>query len=214
MRAHILYVDIIQTESPNKNKFNSSFFLLCLKRTIHDDLTMNSNTVKTRCLKFSLRMNKLKQRYFRTVRRRFGKNVNISGCEQQGCSVINGCGDSASSCRTLEATGSAVGSGGGDSGTGGVQPAGQTQSSTHATSAPAVQQRPSSISTCLGSCCAESAKKVDCISNVKLKSWIIETECRLNETLMIRLKKREPKYYVLCITYLLRLAIYISYPYY
>jgi len=28
MRAHILYVDIIQTEPPDKNKFNSSFFLL------------------------------------------------------------------------------------------------------------------------------------------------------------------------------------------
>jgi len=103
------------------------------------------------------------------------KNVNILGCEQQqGCSVVDGCGDSAPSCRTLETTGSA--GSGGDSGTGSVQTQGQTQSSTHVTSAPVVQQlqQPSSISACVASCCAESAKKVDCIFNMKLKLRIID----------------------------------------
>ncbi|TGZ37344.1 Solute carrier family 35 member F3 [Temnothorax longispinosus] len=88
--------------------------------------------------------------------------LHASGCEQQqGCSVADG--DSASSCRTLETTTrSAVGSGGGDSGTGGIQPTGQT----HMASTPVAQHphQPSSISACFASCCAESAKKSDKIS--------------------------------------------------
>ncbi|KAL0112357.1 hypothetical protein PUN28_011999 [Cardiocondyla obscurior] len=105
--------------------------------------------------------------------------LHTSGCEQQqGCSVIDGCGDSASSCRTLETTGSA-GGGGGDSG---VQPTGQTQSSTHLTSASVVQQaqHPSSFSTCLASCCAESAKKIYfgvCVTICVTASWVGATHC-------------------------------------
>lgn len=108
---------------------------------------------------------------------------NVPGCEQQqGCGVTDGYGDSASSCRTLETTGSAVGSGGsggggggggGGSGSGSVQtqPTGQSQTSTHVTPTPTPiaqqsqqpqqPQRPSSLSACYASCCAESAKKVD-----------------------------------------------------
>lgn len=102
----------------------------------------------------------------------------ISGCEQQqGCTVADGRNDSASSCRTLETTGSAVGSGGGggsggDSGTGSVQAqsTAQTRSSIHVTPTPTpVVQRPSSISACFASCCAESAKKVECNFILKLK---------------------------------------------
>jgi len=126
------------------------------------------------------------------MKQRFVKN-NISGCEQQqGCSIISG----DSSCRTLEATGS-VG-GGGESGIGGVQSTGQTQSSIHTTPAVQQPQQPSSISTCLASCCAESAKKVNYISNLKLKSRIInETECRLNKIT----KGRHSKYCINIIYY-------------
>ncbi|XP_011168232.1 putative thiamine transporter SLC35F3 isoform X3 [Solenopsis invicta] len=106
--------------------------------------------------------------------------LHASGCEQQqGCSVVEG--GSASSYRTLEATGSG---GGGDSGTG-VQPTGQTQSSTHVTSTPVVQQpqqpqQPSSISTCFASCCAESAKKIYfgvCVTICVTASWVGATHC-------------------------------------
>lgn len=99
----------------------------------------------------------------------------ISGCEQQqGCTIADGRGDSASSYRTLETTGSAVGSGGGgggsggDSGTGSVQfqSTAQTRSSIHLTPTPTpVVQRSSSISACFASCCAESAKKVDYLTS-------------------------------------------------
>ncbi|XP_018401770.1 PREDICTED: putative thiamine transporter SLC35F3 isoform X2 [Cyphomyrmex costatus] len=107
--------------------------------------------------------------------------LHASGCEQQqGCSVVDGCGDSAPSCRTLETTGSA--GSGGDSGTTNVQPTGQTQSSTHMTSAPVVQQpqQPSSISACVASCCAESAKKIYfgvCVTICVTASWVGATHC-------------------------------------
>ncbi|XP_018350240.1 PREDICTED: putative thiamine transporter SLC35F3 isoform X3 [Trachymyrmex septentrionalis] len=107
--------------------------------------------------------------------------LHASGCEQQqGCSVVDGCGDSAPSCRTLEATGSA--GSGGDSGTGSVQTTGQTQSSTHVTSAPIVQQSQqlSSISACVASCCAESAKKIYfgvCVTICVTASWVGATHC-------------------------------------
>ncbi|XP_029161671.1 putative thiamine transporter SLC35F3 isoform X3 [Nylanderia fulva] len=112
------------------------------------------------------------------------------GCEQQqGCTVADGRGDSGSSCRTLETTGSAVtsgggGGGGGDSGTGSVQtqPTAQTRASVHVTSTPtpAVVQRPSSISTCFASCCAESAKKIYfgvCVTICVTASWVGATHC-------------------------------------
>ncbi|XP_077268566.1 solute carrier family 35 member F3 isoform X1 [Temnothorax americanus] len=103
--------------------------------------------------------------------------LHASGCEQQqGCSVADG--DSASSCRTLEATRSAVGSGGGDSGTGGIQPTGQT----HMTSTPVAQHphQPSSSSACFASCCAESAKKIYfgvCVTICVTASWVGATHC-------------------------------------
>ncbi|XP_029161670.1 putative thiamine transporter SLC35F3 isoform X2 [Nylanderia fulva] len=113
-----------------------------------------------------------------------------AGCEQQqGCTVADGRGDSGSSCRTLETTGSAVtsgggGGGGGDSGTGSVQtqPTAQTRASVHVTSTPtpAVVQRPSSISTCFASCCAESAKKIYfgvCVTICVTASWVGATHC-------------------------------------
>ncbi|XP_011872637.1 PREDICTED: putative thiamine transporter SLC35F3 isoform X2 [Vollenhovia emeryi] len=113
--------------------------------------------------------------------------LHASGCEQQqqqGYNVADRCGDSGSSYRTLEATGSAVGSGGGggggDTGTGGLQPTGQTHSSTHVTSAPVVQQQPSSFSACLASCCAESAKKIYfgvCVTICVTASWVGATHC-------------------------------------
>ncbi|XP_011704876.1 PREDICTED: putative thiamine transporter SLC35F3 isoform X2 [Wasmannia auropunctata] len=108
--------------------------------------------------------------------------LHASGCEQQqGCSVVGG--DSASSCRTLETTGSVVGGGGGGGGdSGNVQSTGQTQSSTHVTSAPVVQQsqQPSSISACFASCCAESAKKIYfgvCVTICVTASWVGATHC-------------------------------------
>ncbi|XP_012534555.1 putative thiamine transporter SLC35F3 isoform X3 [Monomorium pharaonis] len=107
--------------------------------------------------------------------------LRASGCEQQqGCSVVEG--DSASSYRSLETTGSAVGGGGGGGGDSGVQLTGQTQSSTHVTSAPAIQQphQPSSISACLASCCAESAKKIYfgvCVTICVTASWVGATHC-------------------------------------
>jgi len=98
--------------------------------------------------------------------------LNISACEQQqGCNVTEGCGDSASSYRTLETTGSVVGNGGGGTGTVQTQSTGQTQSSAHMTSTltPIVQQpqQSSSLSVCYASCCAESAKKVLILFNLK-----------------------------------------------
>ncbi|XP_011267589.1 putative thiamine transporter SLC35F3 isoform X3 [Camponotus floridanus] len=111
------------------------------------------------------------------------------GCEQQqGCTVADGRNDSASSCRTLETTGSAVGSGGGggsggDSGTGSVQAqsTAQTRSSIHVTPTPTpVVQRPSSISACFASCCAESAKKIYfgvCVTICVTASWVGATHC-------------------------------------
>lgn len=102
------------------------------------------------------------------------QNSYISGCEQQqSCSVVDGRGDSASSCRTLETTGSVVGNGGGGgtgTGTGSVQAqsTGQAQPPTHVipASTTVIQQsqqpqQPSSLSVCYASCCAESAKKVN-----------------------------------------------------
>ncbi|KAF7379794.1 hypothetical protein HZH68_016742 [Vespula germanica] len=102
--------------------------------------------------------------------------LDSTGCEQQqGCSVAGGCGDSASSCRSLETSGSGVGSGtggtgiatgstGGPGGGGGGQGHGslsQTQSTCNVTT-PSVayqQSRPNKLSACYASCCAESAKK-------------------------------------------------------
>ncbi|EZA58449.1 putative thiamine transporter SLC35F3 isoform X2 [Ooceraea biroi] len=109
-----------------------------------------------------------------------------SGCEQQqGCNVTDGCGDSTPSYRTLETTGSTVGSGGGG-GTGGIQAqsTGQTQSSAHVTPIPTsvVQQpqQPSSLSACYASCCAESAKKIYfgvCVTICVTASWVGATHC-------------------------------------
>ncbi|CAL1684048.1 unnamed protein product [Lasius platythorax] len=112
--------------------------------------------------------------------------LHASGCEQQqGCTVADGRGDSTSSCRTLETTGSAVasGGGGGDSGIGSVQaqPTTQTRSSIHVTPTPTpVVQRPSSISSCFASCCAESAKKIYfgvCVTICVTASWVGATHC-------------------------------------
>ncbi|XP_067208897.1 solute carrier family 35 member F3 isoform X3 [Linepithema humile] len=113
--------------------------------------------------------------------------LRASACDQQqGCT--DGCGDSASSCRTLETTESATGSGGGggDSGTGGVQvhSTGQTQSSTHVTPIPTpVAQQPhhsSSIVACFSSFCAKSAKKIYfgiCVTLCVTASWVGATHC-------------------------------------
>ncbi|XP_020288583.1 putative thiamine transporter SLC35F3 isoform X2 [Pseudomyrmex gracilis] len=108
--------------------------------------------------------------------------LHTSGCElQQGCSVADGCGDSASSCRTLETTGSG---GGGDNGGVQAQTTGQTQPSVHmtTTSTPNVQQsqRPSSISACFASCCAENAKKIYfgvCVTICVTASSVGATHC-------------------------------------
>ena len=86
------------------------------------------------------------------------------GCEQQGCSVAAGCGDSASSCRSLETSGSCVGSGGASGGGGNASGAigqGQGQQTSHIGPPPvSYQTRRHSTSPCYTSCCAESAKKV------------------------------------------------------
>lgn len=96
--------------------------------------------------------------------------------------MAGGCGDSASSCRSLETSGSGVGSGtGGGTGiatgsTGGPAAGGggggqgqghgslsQTQSTCNVTTPSSVayqQSRPNKLSACYASCCAESAKKV------------------------------------------------------
>ncbi|KAH0947542.1 hypothetical protein HN011_009674 [Eciton burchellii] len=108
-----------------------------------------------------------------------------SACEQQqGCNVTEGCGDSASSYRTLETTGSVVGNGGGGTGTVQTQSIGQTQSSVHMTSTltPIVQQpqQSSSLSVCYASCCAESAKKIYfgvCVTICVTASWVGATHC-------------------------------------
>ncbi|XP_029680844.1 putative thiamine transporter SLC35F3 isoform X2 [Formica exsecta] len=105
--------------------------------------------------------------------------LHASGCEQQqGCTVADG-RESASSCRTLETTGSAVGSG--DSGTGGVQvqSTAQTRSSIHVTptTTPVVQR---TSSACFASCCAESAKKIYfgvCVTICVTASWVGATHC-------------------------------------
>ncbi|XP_076296702.1 solute carrier family 35 member F3 isoform X6 [Lasioglossum baleicum] len=102
------------------------------------------------------------------------------GCEQQqGCSVTGGCGDSAPSCRTMEATGS----GGIAEGAGGNQghTASQIQVQQHI-SPPSVtyQQRPNSLSACYASCCAESAKKIYfgvCVTICVTASWVGATHC-------------------------------------
>ncbi|KAK0175052.1 hypothetical protein PV327_008836 [Microctonus hyperodae] len=87
-----------------------------------------------------------------------------NGCEQQGCNASGGCGDSASSCRSLETGGSCAGSGGGGSGPGGGGcPGGQghNQQSCHmGVSTVNYQTRRHSLSRCYHSCCAESAKKL------------------------------------------------------
>ncbi|XP_032677087.1 solute carrier family 35 member F4 isoform X3 [Odontomachus brunneus] len=120
--------------------------------------------------------------------------IEATGCEQQQGCVTDGCGDSASSCRTLETTGSAVGSGGaggggGGSGSGSVQtqPTGQSQASTHVTPSPTPvaqqpqqPQQPSSLSACYASCCAESAKKIYfgvCVTICVTASWVGATHC-------------------------------------
>ncbi|KAG7212859.1 hypothetical protein KM043_002212 [Ampulex compressa] len=100
-----------------------------------------------------------------------------SGCEQQqGCSVAGGCGDSASSCRSLETSGSGLGSGAGQG-----HGTGQTQPSTHVNAPPvAYQQRQSSLSACYASCCAESAKKIYfgvCVTICVTASWVGATHC-------------------------------------
>ncbi|XP_070157737.1 solute carrier family 35 member F3 isoform X1 [Polyergus mexicanus] len=105
--------------------------------------------------------------------------LHAAGCEQQqGCTVADG-RESASSCRTLETTGSAVGSG--DSGTGGMQAqsTAQTRSSIHVTptTTPVVQR---TSSACFASCCAESAKKIYfgvCVTICVTASWVGATHC-------------------------------------
>ncbi|CAK9829829.1 Putative thiamine transporter SLC35F3 [Anthophora retusa] len=103
-----------------------------------------------------------------------------SGCEQQqGCSVSGGCGDSVSSCRPLETSGSGIGSGGAGDNQG--HNTSQTQVQSHVTAPPvAYQQRPNSLSACYASCCAESAKKIYfgvCVTICVTASWVGATHC-------------------------------------
>ncbi|XP_014605174.1 PREDICTED: putative thiamine transporter SLC35F3 isoform X2 [Polistes canadensis] len=119
-------------------------------------------------------------------------------CEQQqGCSVAGGCGDSASSCRSLETSGSGVGSGTGTGiatgstggpggGGGGGQGHGSSLSQTQPTcnvTTPSVayqQSRPNKLSACYASCCAESAKKIYfgvCVTICVTASWVGATHC-------------------------------------
>ncbi|XP_015120593.1 putative thiamine transporter SLC35F3 isoform X3 [Diachasma alloeum] len=111
-----------------------------------------------------------------------GGQDNSGGCEQQGCSVVPGCGDSASSCRSLDTGGSCAGSGGGP-GSGGGGHGGQGHNpSCVSTSAPAVsyQTRRHSLSRCYNSCCAESAKKIYfgvCVTICVTASWVGATHC-------------------------------------
>ncbi|XP_076634190.1 solute carrier family 35 member F3 isoform X1 [Colletes latitarsis] len=102
------------------------------------------------------------------------------GCEQQqGCSVIVGCGDSAPSCRPIETSGSGVAA----EGTGGNpgHNTGQTQVQSHMTTPPVTyQRRPNSLSACYASCCAESAKKIYfgvCVTICVTASWVGATHC-------------------------------------
>ncbi|XP_043268469.1 putative thiamine transporter SLC35F3 isoform X2 [Venturia canescens] len=107
-----------------------------------------------------------------------------SGCEQQGCSVAGGCGDSASSCRSLETSGSCaasgVGGGGSRGGSGGTGQ-GQGEQSCHIGAPPTTYQtRRHSISPCYSSCCAESAKKIYfgvCVTICVTASWVGATHC-------------------------------------
>ncbi|KAK0165757.1 hypothetical protein PV328_004251 [Microctonus aethiopoides] len=107
-----------------------------------------------------------------------------NGCEQQGCNASGGCGDSASSCRSLETGGSCAGSGGGGSGPGGGGcPGGQghNQQSCHmGVSTVNYQTRRHSLSRCYHSCCAESAKKIYfgvCVTVCVTASWVGATHC-------------------------------------
>ncbi|XP_026672190.1 putative thiamine transporter SLC35F3 isoform X3 [Ceratina calcarata] len=96
------------------------------------------------------------------------------GCEQQqGCNVTGGCGDSIPS-RPLE-------TGGGGSGDNQGHNPSQTQIQSHVTVPPVTYpQRPSSLSACYASCCAESAKKIYfgvCVTICVTASWVGATHC-------------------------------------
>ncbi|XP_034949349.1 putative thiamine transporter SLC35F3 isoform X2 [Chelonus insularis] len=111
--------------------------------------------------------------------------VDTSGGCEQGCSTLGGCGDSASSCRSLETGGSCDGSRAGfrDSGGGGGCTGGQGQNQATCYSGGSTvsyQTRRHSLTRCYASCCAESAKKIYfgvCVTVCVTASWVGATHC-------------------------------------